>query len=145
VLHGRDAELRELTGAAAAALSAGRGLVALVTGDAGIGKTRLAAEVAARLRADGVAVAWAVCRADGSAPPYWPWAQLLTALGRADALAAPPGDPELARFRLHGAVGAAGQRARLEVALLQGRQRSSGGVFAAAKGAREGTERGKEL
>jgi len=107
MLHGRDAELRELTGAAAAALSGGRGLVALITGDAGIGKTRLAGEVAIRLRADGVAVAWAVCRADGSAPPYWPWAQLLTALGRADALDVPVGDPELARFRLYEAVGAA--------------------------------------
>jgi len=107
VLHGRDAELRELTGAVAAALADGRGLVALITGDAGIGKTRLAHEVASALRAGGVRVAWAVCRADDGTAPYWPWAQLLAALGRRDALVAPPGDPALARFRLHEAVGAA--------------------------------------
>ena len=41
----------------------------------------------ARLRADGVAVAWAACRQDGGAPPYWPWVQLLARLGQADALA----------------------------------------------------------
>ncbi|MDT7582028.1 MAG: hypothetical protein QOK35_3292, partial [Pseudonocardiales bacterium] len=94
--------------AAAAALAGSRGLFALVCGDAGIGKTRLAAEVAERLAADGVAVARAVCRHDGGAPPYWPWAQLLARLGCRDVLVArDAGSTDLARFALFEAVGAA--------------------------------------
>ncbi|MGD9987262.1 ATP-binding protein [Pseudonocardia sp.] len=108
MLRGRESEQRELLAAAAAAYAAGRSTSALVVGDAGIGKTRLVAEVADRLRGDGVRVAWAACRADGGAPPYWPVAQLLAALGRADALdVAPAAEPELARFLLFDAVAAA--------------------------------------
>ena len=93
---------------ATATLAGHRPSVALIAGDAGIGKTRLVAEVADGLRADGVTVAWAACRADGGAPPYWPWAQLLDRLGRPEALAEPQaGDPELARFLLFEAVGRA--------------------------------------
>ena len=50
MLVGREKELRELLGAAAAALSTGHGWTSLVGGDAGIGKTRLAVEVADRMR-----------------------------------------------------------------------------------------------
>jgi hypothetical protein len=40
--------------------------------------------------------------------PYWPWVQLLTALGRADALAVDHrGSPDLIRFRFFEAVAAA--------------------------------------
>ncbi|ODU03732.1 MAG: hypothetical protein ABS81_13180 [Pseudonocardia sp. SCN 72-86] len=108
MLHGRESEQRELLAAAAAAFAAGRCTSALVVGDAGIGKTRLVAEVADRLRVDGVRVAWAACRADGGAPPYWPIAQLLGTLGRADVLdVAPAAEPEFARFLLFDAVAAA--------------------------------------
>lgn len=105
MLVGREGELRELLGAAAVAVSGGRGWTALVGGDAGIGKTRFAAEVADRLRADGVAVAWAACRRDGGAPPYWPWAQLLSRLGHAEVLTSSDSvEPDLARFLLFEAV-----------------------------------------
>ena len=108
VLHGRRAELRELLDAAAAAIKGGRGLTALIGGDAGIGKTRLAAEVAERLRAEGIAVAWAACPRDRGAPPFWPWAQLLERLGRPEALAAPDQTaPDHARFLVVEAVTAA--------------------------------------
>jgi tetratricopeptide (TPR) repeat protein len=101
VIPGRGAELRELLGAAAAAVATGRGWVALIGGEPGIGKTRLAAELADRLRTDGVTVCWAACRQDGGAPPYWPWSQLLGQLGRSDVLAdADPAELELARFGL---------------------------------------------
>ncbi|GEL25286.1 hypothetical protein PSU4_42400 [Pseudonocardia sulfidoxydans NBRC 16205] len=105
MLHGRESELRELLAAVAAAFAAGRGTSALVVGDAGIGKTRLVAEVADRSRADGATVAWAACRADGGAPPYWPVAQLLGVLGRGDAIGPPTSaEPEFARFLLVDAV-----------------------------------------
>ncbi|MEU7814606.1 AAA family ATPase, partial [Pseudonocardia sp. NPDC049154] len=107
MLVGRDAELRELEGAAADALRTGRGWTALLTGEPGIGKTTLAAEFAARMREAGVATAWAAFQQEGGAPPYWPWAQLLGRLGRAEALAVPGGDAELARFLMFDAVGAA--------------------------------------
>ena len=81
--------MRELLGAAAAAIEGGRGFTALIGGDAGIGKTRLAAEFAGHMGAEGIPVAWSACPHDGGAPPYWPWAQLLDRLGHPDALAAP--------------------------------------------------------
>ena len=76
---GRDAPLGALTALLAGARS-GRGRVALVLGEAGIGKTTVVealADVAAR---DGVAVGWGRCP-EGEAPPYWPWAQALRQLG----------------------------------------------------------------
>ena len=108
VLVGRDAELEELRAAAAAAVARSRSLVALICGDAGVGKTRLAAEVAEVLAADGVAVARGVCRHDGGAPPYWPWAQLLDRLGRRGRARRGAAETTgLARFALFEAVGAA--------------------------------------
>ncbi|MDN5930886.1 MAG: ATP-binding protein, partial [Pseudonocardia sp.] len=105
MLVGREPELRELLGAMAAAVEDGRGFTALIGGEPGIGKTRLAGECAARLRAGGVTVAWAACRQDGGAPPYWPWAQLLRRLGHPGVLAAPAqAEPEFARFLLFEAV-----------------------------------------
>ena len=106
VLVGRGAELRELLGAAEAACAVGRGWTAFISGEPGIGKTRLAAEFADLMRARGVRVAWAACRQDGGAPPYFPWSQLLGRLGRTDALVVPNAEkPDLARFLLFQAVG----------------------------------------
>ena len=108
MLVGRDAELRELLTAIAGALADGRGFTALIGGEPGIGKTRLATECASRLRAEGVRVAWAACRQDGGAPPYWPWVQLLDRLGRSAAFAAAGQvEPEFARFLLFDAVAGA--------------------------------------
>jgi DNA-binding CsgD family transcriptional regulator/tetratricopeptide (TPR) repeat protein len=60
-----------------AAAVAGHGGLALVGGEPGIGKTRLAEEVARRARDAGVRVLWSSCWQDHGAPPFWPWIQLL--------------------------------------------------------------------
>ena len=58
----------------------GRGSTFLVTGEPGIGKTRLADEAAHLASARGFAVAWGRCWEAGGAPPYWPWSEALRAL-----------------------------------------------------------------
>src|SRR5439155_14705053 len=55
------------------------GRAALVLGEAGIGKTRLAEAFAAAAANAGSRVAWGRCT-DGESPVYWPWRQLLRAL-----------------------------------------------------------------
>ena len=78
LLVGRDPELATLTTLLDDALS-GRGRSALLLGDAGIGKTRLAEAIADRASARGCAVAWGRCP-DGEAPAYWAWRQAFRAL-----------------------------------------------------------------
>src|SRR5580704_9713797 len=69
---GRDRELARVTGLLEDAL-AGRGRLVLCTGEAGIGKTRLAEELAAAAVARGVPVVWARAADRGSSPPYGLW------------------------------------------------------------------------
>jgi DNA-binding CsgD family transcriptional regulator len=85
-LVGRDRELARVTGLLGDAL-AGRGRLVLCTGEAGIGKTRLAEELAAVAAARGVPVAWARAADQGSSPPYGLWRLILDepAVGAADA------------------------------------------------------------
>ena len=59
---------------------AGHGRLVLCTGEAGIGKTRLAQEVAGLALAQGAAVAWGRCVETEGAPAYWPWRQVLRSL-----------------------------------------------------------------
>lgn len=73
---GRPAELAALAAAWAAA-GAGRGTAVVVTGEPGIGKTRLVEAFATRA---GAAVRWGRCAEIGGAPPYWPWQQVLGGL-----------------------------------------------------------------
>ena len=76
---GRVAELRQLEAALASAL-AGRGRLVMVTGEAGIGKTRLTNELSQRARERGAAVLIGRCYEGEGAPPYWPWVQVVRAL-----------------------------------------------------------------
>ncbi|MBO8184667.1 AfsR/SARP family transcriptional regulator [Streptomyces spirodelae] len=76
-LIARDAELA-LAEERLSAARGGRGGALLVTGEAGIGKTRYAGEVAERAAARGFAVARGGC-VDGTAPAFWPWVQVLRA------------------------------------------------------------------
>jgi DNA-binding SARP family transcriptional activator/tetratricopeptide (TPR) repeat protein len=96
-LVGRDAELAALLGVWDH-VRGGRGAVVLIGGEAGIGKSRLAAELVARAR--GARAATCTALDLGGAPPFGPWAELLATLARE--LAPPPADAgwpeELARL-----------------------------------------------
>lgn len=75
---GRDRELHELLEALDEAAS-GRGRLILIGGEPGIGKSRLADELATVARERGHQVLWGRGWEDAGAPPYWPWVQALRA------------------------------------------------------------------
>jgi len=70
-LIGRDRDLADARAVVEAGL-AGAGGALLVTGEAGVGKTRLVEELAARAPVD-TCVLWGVCWSDPGTPAYWPW------------------------------------------------------------------------
>jgi DNA-binding SARP family transcriptional activator len=78
VFVGRGTELQTVLDALVDARD-GRGGVLLLSGEPGIGKTRLADEVTAHARDQGVNAVRGRCWEDGGAPAYWPWVQLLRA------------------------------------------------------------------
>jgi DNA-binding SARP family transcriptional activator len=78
VFVGRERELDALVAALDDALS-GRGRIVVVGGEPGIGKSRLAEELARRAEAQGAEVHWGRCWEEGGAPPYWPWVQAIRA------------------------------------------------------------------
>jgi DNA-binding CsgD family transcriptional regulator len=131
---GRAGELAVLTADLDAAV-AGRGGVVLLAGEPGIGKTRLAEEVAAQATARGALVLWGRCWEAEGAPAFWPWVQVVRAYAQASDAAAlrhdlgagaadiaqlvpairdrlpdlptpPPSEPEAARFRLFDSLAA---------------------------------------
>lgn len=75
---GRGPELGSLADLVVDA-TAGRGRVALLLGEAGVGKTSLAEAADGFARTAGLAVAWGRCPVT-HAPPYWPWSQVLRGL-----------------------------------------------------------------
>jgi len=83
IFVGRNEELARAREDVERACSAEGGLVVL-TGEAGIGKTRLATEIAGLAAARGARVVWGRCWEAGGAPAYWPWLQALRALGVGD-------------------------------------------------------------
>jgi DNA-binding CsgD family transcriptional regulator len=125
---GREVELAALAADLDSA-AAGRGGVVLVAGEPGIGKTRLAEELATQATTRGVLVLWGRCWEGEGAPAFWPWVQVVRTYvqdgdpavlrrvmgaGAADIAqvvpavrdrlpelpAPPPVEPEAARFRL---------------------------------------------
>jgi hypothetical protein len=76
VFFGRDKEL-QATAASMATVLAGTGHIDLISGPAGIGKTRLAREVATAARTDGFQVLRGGCWEGDGAPAYWPWIAVL--------------------------------------------------------------------
>lgn len=106
---GRSGELAELDAALEQAQS-GRGSLVVLTGEPGIGKTRLLDELALRAEPRGCDVLLGRCWEEGGAPAYWPWIQVVRAAGgeferlspQHAERAAP--DPDSERFRLFDAV-----------------------------------------
>jgi DNA-binding SARP family transcriptional activator/tetratricopeptide (TPR) repeat protein len=102
VFVGRKRELAGLVGALEDAL-AGRGRLVLVSGEPGVGKSRLADEAIGEARARGAIVLTGRCWEAGGAPAYWPWVQSLRAYvpqTELEALRAQLGDgaPDLAQL-----------------------------------------------
>lgn len=82
---------------------AGRGQLLLLTGEPGIGKSRLAEQLADEAAARGARVAFGRAWEAGGAPAYWPWIQVLRDLGLGaeplvDAPLGPVANAEEARF-----------------------------------------------
>jgi tetratricopeptide (TPR) repeat protein len=73
---GRKRELEELRAGLNNA-TAGRGRLFLLSGEPGIGKTRLAEEISNYASALGMGVLWGRCWEGGGAPAYWPLIQIL--------------------------------------------------------------------
>jgi DNA-binding SARP family transcriptional activator len=122
----------------------GRGGIALVAGEPGIGKTRLVDELSVVAQARGARVLTGRCRSGTGAPVYWPWVQVLRALvadrdgdavraelgphaaqlaqlvpDLADMAPPPPtGAPEDVRFALFDAFGSALRRAAASTPLV---------------------------
>ncbi|MFF0249057.1 BTAD domain-containing putative transcriptional regulator [Streptosporangium sandarakinum] len=76
---GRETQLSALVTAAAEAAADGAG-IALVTGEAGLGKSTLLEHLGRRLERDGWLVAVGRCPDVDSAPPAWAWTEALRAV-----------------------------------------------------------------
>jgi hypothetical protein len=92
VVIGRDAELQALDAALTAAM-AGHGRCAVIAGEPGIGKSRLAREIASRAAGRGIAVVTGRAVPQSATAPYRPFSDALLPLLRDRAV---PDDPEMA-------------------------------------------------
>lgn len=73
---GRQDEMAVLTAVLDEVLS-GIGQMAMLAGEPGIGKTRLAQELANHSESKGARVLWGRCYEEQGVPPYWPWVQAI--------------------------------------------------------------------
>ncbi|GAB3057411.1 BTAD domain-containing putative transcriptional regulator [Micromonospora schwarzwaldensis] len=96
-LVGRGAELARLRESLGAATRHGGRVLALV-GEAGIGKTSLAATLSAQAAANDVPVVWGRCPDVGQAPPFWLWSQVVRALVAMPEASATGSESRLAGF-----------------------------------------------
>ena len=78
---GRQREIGELKALLEDAIS-GRGRLATLVGEPGIGKTRTAQELSNYAELRQVQVLWGRCYEGEGAPPYWPWVQTIRTYAR---------------------------------------------------------------
>lgn len=78
-LIGREREMAELA-LILGHVRSGRGHLVLITGEAGMGKTALAEELANDAHEQGARVIWGNCWETVDTPPYWPWIQAMRQL-----------------------------------------------------------------
>lgn len=90
-LVGREQELAALLAALDLA-DGGSPAYAVLAGDPGIGKSRLASELVTRARTRGARVLIGRCSQDDGAPPLWPWKSVLDPLGVSVSAAAESAD-----------------------------------------------------
>lgn len=105
---GRDQELAVID-EVLVDIVAGRERWLLLTGPAGIGKTRLAEEAARRARERGVRIVWSNCPDDEGTPAWWPLRPLVRDLGGdPDSVFLPPAgvDADTVRFQVYEKVSA---------------------------------------
>lgn len=98
----RERERAQLIALLDAALT-GQGTLAMLSGEAGVGKTRLAEEIVAEAQRRGMLTFVGHCYEDAGAPPYVPFVEVLETAARlipSDALRAALGDslPDVARL-----------------------------------------------
>jgi len=72
---GRERELGALD-ALVGQLAQGKGAIAAIAGEPGIGKSRTAQALADLAAARGIRAYWGRCNEESGAPPYWPWTQI---------------------------------------------------------------------
>src|SRR5215471_399119 len=83
MLVGRRLAIGTLHSAVDAA-AGGAGGVVLLAGEAGMGKTALAAGAVAYAKDRGAAAVWGTCWEGDGAPGFWPWIQVVRALAPED-------------------------------------------------------------
>ena len=106
-LAGRETELGALTALldeVVAGSAPDMPAFAALTGEPGIGKSRLAAELAAHAATNGVHVVTGRCSQDDGAPALWPWATVLDGLGSRLPTADLDGEDSAAGFRARDTV-----------------------------------------
>lgn len=81
-LVGRETELQRVDRLVQEAL-AGHGVLLLLSGESGVGKTALATEIAQRAQARGACAAFGRCYQTNGMPPFSPWQDLLVELDSA--------------------------------------------------------------
>jgi len=74
VFVGRQREMAGLKAVLDDAIS-GHGRLVMLSGEPGIGKTRVAQELAGAAQEQGMKVLWGRCYEGLGAPPFWPWVQ----------------------------------------------------------------------
>ncbi len=114
-LVGRDDALHRLQDALARTTAAGVGSTTVVSGEAGIGKTRLVTEFAASAQRQGATVLRGSCHEADVSPAYWPWVPIVRAVAGQSpprevvelleaSAATSPGDAGAAALRTYDAV-----------------------------------------